>query len=95
MCTASGHVAVLPGAATRQNGVTREHAGRGMLVIIVAGLLTFPAVRQHATASDGSLIMTAVSVAIGVASAVLLDIAGRLMLHRRAVWISASLALLL
>jgi two-component system, OmpR family, sensor kinase len=91
---ASDHVSVLPGAATRQNGIAREQAGLGILVIIVAGLLAFPAVRKHVTASsDGSLIMTAVAVAIGVASAVLLDIAGRLTLHRRAVWISAALAL--
>ena len=93
MFTASDQVSVLPGGATRQNGYVWEQAGLGILVIIMAGLLAFPAVRKDVTASDGSLIMTAVAVAIGVVSAVLLGIAGRLTLHRRAEWISAALAL--
>jgi hypothetical protein len=69
-------VSVLAPGVTQDRDIIQQWTAFGVLMVIAEGLLGFPAVRQH-LASNGYLVIISASRAIGTASAVLIEHAGR------------------
>jgi two-component system, OmpR family, sensor kinase len=83
---------VLLDAGTKYPGIGQP-AALGMLAAAVVGLVALPSVREHVLSREASLIVTYVAAAAGAAGAMLIEIVALLARHRRAVWLSAALAL--